>query len=258
METLILSKDAGVATITLNRPDKLNALNRQLLDELGQIVDDVKTDDDVRCVIITGSGAKAFAAGADIAELHQQTHETGTDFALHGQRVFTAIERLGKPVIAAVNGFALGGGCELALACHLRFASSKAKLGLPEITLGILPGYGGTQRLPRLVGTAKAIEIILRADMIDAQTALQLGLVNVVVEPEQLLPSVSEFAAMVAARPVHSVNAVLQTVLGGADTSLDEGLALEARAFGKLCGTNDFSEGTLAFLEKRPAVFTGS
>lgn len=257
MNTLTLDLHSGVATITLNRPDKLNAINSELLSELESLLRDLEADTNVRAVIVTGSGKKAFAAGADIAELHQQTAHTGKKFAEQGQHVFNMIEQLSKPVIAAVNGFALGGGCELAMACHLRFAGAHAKLGLPEISLGILPGYGGTQRMPRLIGTAKALEYILSCSMIDANTALQIGLVNRVIEQELLLSETQSFAEMVAKRPVHSVKAVLRTVLGARETTVPQGLHLEADAFGTLCGTEDFKEGTGAFLEKREAIFTG-
>jgi enoyl-CoA hydratase len=258
MNTLLVEQNSGVATITLNRPDKLNAINAELLGELGALLPEIAADDAVRSVVITGAGARAFAAGADIAELHGQDESTGQTFSARGQRVFDAVEHLGKPVIAAVNGFALGGGCELALACHIRFASATAKLGLPEISLGILPGYGGTQRLPRLLGTARALEIILSCEMVDAQTALQIGLVNCLVEPDALLPTAQEFAAMLATRPVHSMRAALEAVLTSRDTTVADGQRVEASIFGVLCGTADFKEGTQAFLEKRKAVFTGS
>lgn len=257
METLLVENTNAIATITLNRPDKLNAINAQLLTELDEVIAALQRDASVRAVIITGAGQKAFAAGADIAELHEQNAHSGEHFALRGQRVFSAIEQMGKPVIAAVNGFALGGGCELAMACHLRFASSNARLGLPEISLGIIPGYGGTQRLPKLIGTAKALEFILSCDMIPAQTALELGLVNRVVEPEALMDVSKEFAAMLTTRPIHSVRAILNTVLEAAVTPIDKGLQSEATAFGALCGKADFTEGTQAFLEKRKANFTG-
>lgn len=257
METLILERNGAIATITLNRPDKLNAINAQLLAELGNVIEDVANDALIRVVIITGAGSKAFAAGADIAELHSQNKDTGVSFAQRGQHVFNSIERLGKPVIAAVNGFALGGGCELAMACHVRFASTNARMGLPEITLGILPGYGGTQRLPRLIGTAKALEYILSCEMIPAATALELGLVNRVVDPDALMPACQEFASLLATRPIHSVRAVLHTVLDATSTPIESGLQSEATSFGNLCGKSDFKEGTLAFLEKRQPNFTG-
>ncbi len=258
MNTLLLDNADGITTITLNRPDKLNALNSELFTELQSVLSHLERDENTRAVIITGAGPKAFAAGADIAELHDQSAETGRAFSERGQRVFDAIERLRKPVIAAINGFALGGGCELALACHLRFASTKARLGLPEISLGILPGYGGTQRLPRLIGVAKALELILSCDMVDAATALELRLVNRVVEPEQLMDATREFATMIAARPIHSVRAVLEAVLATRDTTVAEGQYRESTLFGTVCGTADFKEGTQAFLEKRQAVFTGT
>lgn len=258
MDTLLVERTNGVTVITLNRPDKLNAINSILLAELETVLLEVRDNPAVRCVVITGAGEKAFAAGADIAELHSESEETGALFAQRGQRVFTLIEQLGKPVIAAINGFALGGGCELALACQLRFASSKARMGLPEVSLGIIPGYGGTQRMPKIIGTAKALEFMLSCEMIDASKALQLGLVNRVVEPGALVEETKTFAAMIASRPRLAVAGVLAAVANAATVDTVSGQQTEADIFGKLCGTNDFSEGTLAFLEKREAQFTGS
>ena len=244
--------------ITLSRPDKLNALNALLIHELADAVERVRDDDEIRCLVITGSGAKAFAAGADIAELHEQTAETGADFARRGQAVFHDVEHLGKPVIAAVNGFALGGGCELALACHIRFCSTNAKFGQPEVNLGIIPGYGGTQRLARLVGAARAAELILSGNIIGSQAAADIGLVNSVHEPEDLLPFTEKFAATLAGKAPIAVRAALAAILAAGETATAEGMETEARHFGVVCGTEDFAEGTAAFLEKRPAVFTGT
>ena len=244
---------AGVAVITLNRPDKLNALNAELLRELHTAITTCQHDPNVRVVVITGSGPKAFAAGADIAELHANDAVGGKLFAERGQ----AVERLGKPVIAAVNGFALGGGCELAMACHMRFAADSARFGQPEINLGIIPGYGGTQRLPRLVGLAKAYELILAGDMIDAAEALRIGLVNRVYAAADLLDQTRAFAQMLAAKAPLALYACLEATQASADVSGLEGLYIEASIFGRTCGSEDFKEGTQAFLEKRTPSFHG-
>lgn len=258
MSSVVLLEHAdGVATITLNRPDKLNALNGELLESLHHVLETCRNDSSIHVVVITGSGAKAFAAGADIAELHANTTYSGKLFAEHGQAVFTTIERLGKPVIAAVNGFALGGGCELAMACHLRFAADSARFGQPEVNLGIIPGYGGTQRLPRLVGLAKAYELILSGEMIDASEALRLGLVNRVYAAADLMDQTIAYARLLAGKAPLALYACLEATQASADTSGLEGLYIEASIFGRTCGTEDFKEGTKAFLEKRPAVFTG-
>jgi enoyl-CoA hydratase len=248
---------AGVAVVTLNRPDKLNALNAELLEALEATFRMLQANEDVRAVVITGSGPKAFAAGADIAELSSQGAHSGKIFAERGQRVFSLIERLGIPVVAAVNGFALGGGCELAMACHMRFASDNARFGQPEINLGIIPGYGGTQRLPRLVGMAKATELILSGEMIDATEAHRLGLVNRVYPQVELLEATMQFATALAGKAPLALRACLEATQIAGDTSLLEGLHAEASVFGRTCGTSDFAEGTRAFLEKRPASFTG-
>lgn len=254
---ILVERNDHVAILTLNRPDKLNALNAEVLSTLELILADLKTDESVRAVVITGSGPKAFAAGADIAELHEQSAYSGKLFAERGQRVFNAIERFGKPVIAAVNGFALGGGCELAMACHLRFASTNAKFGQPEINLGIIPGYGGTQRLPRLVGHAKAMELILSGDMIGAEEAQRLGLVNRVYDAESLLQQTIAFATLLAGKAPLALYACLEAVQAAGDLSGLEGMYAEAGIFGRTCGTADFKEGTKAFLEKRAAEFSG-
>ncbi len=257
-ETVILTQSDGVAVLTLNRPDMLNALNAELLGRLEAMLHSVQTDRSVRVIVVTGSGPKAFAAGADIGELHAQDAYSGRLFAERGQRVFNLIEKLGKPVIAAVNGFALGGGCELAMACHMRFASDTAKFGQPEINLGIIPGYGGTQRLPRLVGAPKALELILSGDMVVAEDALALGLVNRIYPAADLLPSTMTFATALASKAPLALTACLEAVQIAGETSALEGLHIEASIFGRTCGTSDFKEGTDAFLQKRQATFTGS
>jgi len=256
-DTILLSQHDGVAVITLNRPDKLNALNGDLLDALEHALQQVQADSTTHVVVITGAGPKAFAAGADIAQLNQQDTFTGRLFAERGQRVFSLIERLGVPVIAAVNGFALGGGCELAMACHMRFAADTARFGQPEINLGIIPGYGGTQRLPRLVGMAKAIELILSGEMLGADEALRLGLVNRVYPAAELVEHTMTFAKSLAAKAPLALRACLEATQAAGDTSTHEGMHIEASVFGRTCGTSDFKEGTQAFLEKRQAAFTG-
>ncbi len=258
MNTVLLEHRSGYAVLTLNRPDKLNSLNIELLSDLSAILREVQEDASIRVVVITGAGSKAFAAGADIAELNAQNGTTGKLFAERGQAVFTQIALLGKPVIAAVNGFALGGGCELAMACHMRFAADTARFGQPEINLGIIPGYGGTQRLVRLVGSAKALELILSGDMLSANEAHQLGLVNRVVPSLELLAHTEAFAAMLATKAPFALTACLEATLAANGLSIIEGLALEAEIFGRTCNTNDFKEGTQAFLEKRSPSFTGS
>lgn len=257
MSVVLLERKGGHAVVTLNRPDKLNALNADVLEALESIFADLKADTAVHAVVVTGSGEKAFAAGADIAELHRQDAYAGRIFAERGQRVFNAIERFGKPVIAAVNGFALGGGCELAMACHMRFASENAQFGQPEINLGIIPGYGGTQRLPRLVGQAKAMELIVSGDRITAHEAHRLGLVNRVYPQAELVEQTEAFAASLATKAPLALYACVEAVQAAADTSTLEGMYVEASVFGRTCGTQDFKEGTLAFLEKRAATFTG-
>lgn len=253
--TLLIEKKQGYAILTINRPDKLNALNAQVLGDLHHALTELQHNPQIHALIITGSGAKAFVAGADIAELKPLTHEAGVPFAERGQAVMNLIEHLGKPVIAAVNGFALGGGCELALACHIRFASENASLGLPEVTLGILPGYGGTQRMTRLVGRAKAVELILSGERVTAQEAHRIGLVNAVMPPDGLLAHAEKFVATMLLRSQPAVRASLEAVLAAEELSHLEGMRFEAEKFGALCSTPDFVEGTSAFLEKRAAKF---
>ncbi|MBS1562432.1 MAG: enoyl-CoA hydratase/isomerase family protein [Bacteroidetes bacterium] len=256
-DVVLVQPRNGYAILTINRPEKLNALNAEVLEALERAVRTLEADASIRCVVITGAGEKAFVAGADIAQLHEQDAHTGRLFAEFGQRVFNAIERSGKPYIAAVNGFALGGGCELAMACHMRFATENAKFGQPEINLGIIPGYGGTQRLPKLIGAPKALELILGGGMISAAEALSLGLVNAVHPQADLLAVVEALAQNLATKAPLALHACLEAVRVAADTSLLEGLHAEASIFGRVCGTADFKEGTQAFLEKRTAQFSG-
>jgi enoyl-CoA hydratase len=257
MENVRTDITDGILTITVDRPKVLNALNAQTVAEIGQAFEAAREDTSVRCVILTGEGEKAFVAGADIRELAQMTPITGKAVAEKGQQVFRAIERFPKPVIAAINGFALGGGCELALACHIRIASENAQLGLPEVTLGIIPGYGGTQRMARLLGKGKALELILTGDRIKAEEAARIGLVNKVVPADQLMTVAREMAATIAKRGPLAVAAAIEAVMRGSDMSFDEGQTLEATLFGLLASTSDMKEGMGAFLEKRTAEFTG-
>ena len=254
-ETLLLAIDQAVATVTLNRPKVLNALNTQALDELEAVFTALATDPAVHVILLTGAGEKAFVAGADIAELAATDALTGEQKARRGQHVFGLIASCGKPVIALVNGFALGGGCELALACTLRVASETAKFGQPEVKLGIIPGYGGTQRLPRLVGPAAALKLILTGAIIDAAEAHRIGLADEVVPLDELLARGHELArAMIAVAPL-ALTACLQAVQQGTGLSLEAGLDLEARLFGPLCATEDKAEGTAAFLAKRSPIW---
>jgi len=247
----------GILILTIDRAKVLNALNAQTVGEIGQAFEAAREDASVKAVIVTGGGAKAFVAGADIAELATMTPVTGKAIAEKGQRVFRTIERFPKPVIAAINGFALGGGCELALACHIRIASTEAKLGLPEVTLGIIPGYGGTQRMARLLGKGRALELILTGDRIGAEEALRIGLVNKVVPAEELLATAEEMARKIASRGPLAVRAAIEAVMSGSDMPFEEGQLLEATLFGLLASTEDMKEGMAAFLEKRAAAFQG-
>jgi enoyl-CoA hydratase len=255
--TLLYAVSDGIARITLNRPDKLNALNGVVIAELGDAIGHVEGDPGVRGVILTGAGPKAFVAGADISEIAEQGATEGKARALAGQLVFRRLERCGKPVIAAVNGFALGGGCELAMACHLRVASESAKFGQPEVKLGIGPGYGGTVRLPRLVGKGRALELLLTGQMIDAQEAWRIGLVNRVVPADRLLDETEQLLRTILENGPLAIRACLEAVDAGLEMSLDQALLLEANHFGLLSGTGDMREGTRAFLEKRKPVFQG-
>jgi enoyl-CoA hydratase len=249
--TLLMDVSDGIARITINRPDKLNALNATVIAELAEAAGEVETNDAIRGVVLTGAGPKAFVAGADISELAGQGPIDGKARAMAGQRMMRRFERCGKPVVAAVNGFALGGGCELAMACHLRLASENAKFGQPEVKLGLGPGYGGTVRLPRLVGKGRALELLLTGAMIDAQEAWRVVPADrLLEESEQLLRAILEQAPL-------AVRLVLEAVDTGLDLTTDEALLLEANHFGLLSATADMREGTAAFLEKRKARFEG-
>lgn len=256
-ETLLVEIEDHVATLTLNRPKVLNALNGQLLRELDAALDELRDNHEVRAILITGAGEKAFAAGADIQELSALNAADGQQLALRGQRVFTKIEQLGKPVIACINGFALGGGCELAMACTFRIASQAARLGQPEVKLGLIPGYGGTQRLPRLIGHGAALRLILTGEMVTAEGALSLGLVEEVVPPADLMPRARQLAETIASMAPLAVAHSIAAVNEGADLPLDRALAHEASRFGLCCATADKAEGTAAFLAKRPPTWTG-
>ncbi|MFC2102894.1 enoyl-CoA hydratase-related protein [Bacteroidota bacterium] len=254
-QSLLLDIKDNIATVTLNRPDKLNALNNQTLKDLDSVFEEIKITDEVSVVIVTGSGEKAFVAGADISELNKLDTITAKKFSEYGQAVFNKIEKFDKPVIAAVNGFALGGGCELALACHIRVASESAKFGQPEVNLGVIPGYGGTQRLARLINAGRAMEYILTADMIYADEAYRIGLVNKVCPPEELLKVASDMAAKISSKGQQAVRFALKGVNAVEEMSLKDGQNFEASLFALCCGTEDFKEGTTAFLEKRKPNF---
>jgi enoyl-CoA hydratase len=256
-ETVLYKKQDGIAYITLNRPQVLNALNKRAIADLKAAFEDARDDSEVHGVILTGAGDKAFIAGADINEVATDTPVQAEEKTRRGQGLMTLIENLGKPVIAAVNGFALGGGCEAALASTMRLTSENAKFGLPEVKLGIMPGYGGTQRLPRLVGKGVALQLILTGGMIDAQEAYRIGLVNEVVKPTELISRAEAILKKIAANAPLSVKYALQAVNNGVETSLSEGLLLEASLVAICTSTEDKKEGTSAFLEKRPAKFQG-
>ncbi|MBI1806312.1 MAG: enoyl-CoA hydratase/isomerase family protein [Ignavibacteria bacterium] len=256
-QTILLNIKDRLCTVTINRPDKLNALNARCKSELKDVFTNLRTNPDVDVVIITGSGEKAFVAGTDIGELTTLNAQTGKEFAIGGQAIFDLIQHLGKPVIAAVNGYALGGGCELALACHIRIASENAKFGQPEVNLGIIPGYGGTQRLARLVGVGRAMEMILTGNQIDAQEALRIGLVNKVVPLAELSPTSEAIARTILSKGQLAIRMAIKAVNATMEVPLSEGLKIEAAIFGECCSTDDFKEGTQAFTEKRKAVFKG-
>lgn len=255
-QTLLTNLGNNILTITINREDKLNALNKIVMSELDDVIDEVYKNDEIRSVIITGAGSKSFVAGADISEFVGLSVDEGKSLAQRGQDIFKKIEDCPKPVVAAVNGFALGGGCELAMACHFRIASEGAKFAQPEVNLGLIPGYGGTQRLVQLIGKGRAIEMMISGKMIDANTALQYGLVNYVVSQQELinkakeiLDTVNSKAPIAIAKCIEAANAVFDETKNG--------FKAEMQAFGNCFGTEDMKEGTLAFLEKRKAVFTG-
>lgn len=254
-QTLLFAVENRIAVVTVNRPEKLNALNGQAKAELRALFTALRVDAAVDVVILTGAGEKSFVAGTDIGELTELDLNSGREFAEKGQEVFDLIENLGKPVIAAVNGYALGGGCELALACHIRLASENARFGQPEVNLGIIPGYGGTQRLARLVGKGRAMEMILSGVPIDANEAHRIGLVNKVYPQADLIPKARAMAALIASMGQRAVHYALEAVNTAGDTGLTTGLGKEAALFGECCETEDFKEGTRAFLEKRKPAF---
>ena len=254
---LPIERDGAVAIVTLNRPNVLNALNNQTLAELAACMASLKVDDSVRVIILTGAGEKSFVAGADINELAALSPVQGQAHARHGQLIFDAIEQLGKPVIAAINGFALGGGCELAMACTMRIAADTARFGQPEVNLGLIPGYAGSQRLPRLVGKGIAMEILLTGDMVGAQRAYEIGLVNRVVPAAELMSEARKLAQTLAAKAPIAVRFILDAVNQGLDAPFSVGELLETSLFGTIASSEDMREGTAAFLEKRKAVWQG-
>jgi enoyl-CoA hydratase len=257
-ENLVFEHDGPVTIVAINRPKSLNALNVSTVYELLECFYQLTAQfDTVRAVILTGAGEKSFVAGADIQEIHDLDLHTGKELSARGNRLYSLIEKMHVPVIAAVNGFALGGGCELAMACHLRLASENAKFGQPEIKLGIIPGYGGTQRLPRLVGRSRALELMLTGRHISASEALNLGLVNAVFPQAELLPAARKLAQELAAQPRHAVAAILESVENGLQHGIDNGLRVEENLFSYCCGTEDMKEGTSAFLQKREPAFKG-
>jgi enoyl-CoA hydratase len=256
-ENILYEKKDGIAYITFNRPKVLNALNRRTVEELRDALLDARGDDAVRVLILTGAGEKSFVAGADISELAVQTPVQGKEFSLFGQGVFHLLETMGKPSICAINGFALGGGCELALSCTIRIASKTSKLGQPEVKLGILPGYGGTQRLARLCGKGVAHELCLTGEMITADEAQRIGLVNRIYEQSELIPAAEAMARKMIANGPIALKYTMEAIERGMEMPLEEGLFLEATLFGVACATEDMREGTKAFLEKRPAQFKG-
>ncbi|MCK4302791.1 MAG: enoyl-CoA hydratase/isomerase family protein [Candidatus Eisenbacteria sp.] len=254
---LLCEEKGALAVVTVNRPDKLNAINRDMFFELRDMFRDIAANDAVRVVILTGSGQKAFVAGADIAELARLTPTQARDLSRLGQDVMEGIARCPKPVIAAVNGWALGGGLELAMCCHFRIASSTARMGVPEVSLGLIPGYAGTQRLPRLVGLGQAMQMILTGEPVKADEALRIGLVNQIVEPDDLLPTCEKIAGQIASRGPVAVRFAAEAVSRGLDGTLEEGSWLEQTLFGLLWTTEDMKEGCGAFLEKRKPDFHG-
>jgi enoyl-CoA hydratase len=256
-DLVLLSEQEGIATVTINRPDKLNALNEEVIARLTTTFESCRDSASIRAVILTGAGEKAFVAGADIAVLASLDARSAKETAQRGQRLTLLMESIGKPVIAAMNGYAFGGGLELAMACTVRLAAEGAKMGQPEVKLGLLAGYGGTQRLPRLVGKGRALEILLTGEPIDAAEAWRIGLVNRVVKRESLLDEARALAKKILANGPAAVRLTIEAVNGGLDRSLAEGLTLEAELFGQIATTSDMKEGTAAFLEKRPPKFTG-
>jgi enoyl-CoA hydratase len=256
-DTLLLERDGAIAILTINRPAVLNALNRQVLEELSHAIETLGADDGVRAIVLTGAGEKAFVAGADINELAAQSPVSGRELAQRGQALFRRIETLGKPVIAAINGFALGGGCELAMACTFRLAADTAKIGQPEINLGLIPGYGGSQRLPRLVGKDRAMEMILTGRHISAEEAFRIGLVTRVVPAAALAGDARQFAVELASKAPVAVRYAMDAIERGLDMPFLDACDYEATLFGLVASTDDMREGTRAFLEKRKPAFTG-
>lgn len=255
-KTLLTSIEKNILVITINRPDKMNAINKDVMQELGEVIAELQSNPEIKSVIITGSGAKAFVAGADISQFTGLSVEEGMQVAQKGHDVFNSIERSTKPVIAAVNGFALGGGCELAMACHFRIASENAKFGQPEVNLGLIPGYGGTQRLVQLIGKGRALEALMTGNMIDANTALQFGLVNHIVPSEELIPKAISILELINSKAPLAIAKCIETANAVYDENLD-GFKLEVEAFGECFGTEDMKEGATAFLEKRKPSFKG-
>jgi len=256
-KNLLVAERDGWCEVTVNRPGSLNALNGETLQELRAVVLDLRARAELRGMIVTGAGEKAFVAGADIGELAGLNPEQAIDFARQGQSIFALLEGCGKPVIAAVNGFALGGGCELALACHIRVLSRSAKIGQPEVALGVIPGYGGTQRLARIIGVGRALEMILSGDPLTAEEAYRVGLANKITEPAELMDACRALAGRISSRGPRAVSLALTAVLGGRDLPLSQAQAFEAAQFGLAAATEDWKEGTEAFLQKRKPAFRG-
>lgn len=254
-QTLLTELDSGILTVTINRPDKLNALNKNVLEELNEVIDTINSTSEIRSAIITGAGPKAFVAGADISEFLGLTSAEGMDLSRKGQYIFSKIEESHKPIVAAVNGFALGGGCELAMACHFRLASDNAKFGQPEVNLGLIPGYGGTQRLPQLIGKGRALELLMGGGMIDAAAALQYGLVNYVVPQTELLAKTRSLLELINSKAPLAVAGCIRAVNALYDGA--DGYAEEVDIFGECFATDDMKEGATSFLEKRKANFKG-
>jgi len=255
-QTLLTSLENGIFTVTINRPDKLNALNKDVMTDLQNLVLEIESTEAIKAAILTGAGQKGFVAGADISEFVGLSHGEGMDMAKKGQDIFFRIENCSKPIVAAVNGFALGGGCELAMACHFRIASENAKFGQPEVNLGLIPGYGGTQRLVQLIGKGRALELLMTGGMIDAQTALQYGLVNYVVPQEELINKATSILQTIVSKAPLAIAKCIKTANAVFDHSAN-GYVVEVEAFGECFATEDMKEGTTAFLEKRKPAFTG-